>query len=90
MAPGAAEDQARDEAEGVMEERHIEQEDLDTIANLWQDRGNASLLQCFTAESNWELMSPEEYRSALRGLNNEQRQMVKFHRAWCKKALVWH
>ena len=88
VAPGAAEEQARDEVEGVVEERHIEQEDLDANANLQQDRGNASLLQCFTAESNRELMSPEEYRSALRGLNNKQRLMVKFHRAWCKKALV--
>ena len=39
---------------------------------------NTSLLQCFTAESSWELMSSEEYRSALRKLNNKQRQVVIF------------
>ena len=37
-----------------------------------------SLLQRFTAESSLELMSLEEYRSALRKLNNKQRQVVMF------------
>ena len=39
---------------------------------------NTSLLQCFTAESSRELMSSEEYRSALRKLSNKQRQMAMF------------
>ena len=39
---------------------------------------NTSLLQRFTAESSRELMSSEEYRSALRKLNNKQRQVVMF------------
>ena len=42
----------------------------------------------FTAETSREVMSPEEYRTALRGLNSKQRQVVMFHRAWCKKALL--
>ena len=37
-----------------------------------------TLLQRFTAESSRELMSSEEYRSALRKLNNKQRQVVMF------------
>ena len=37
-----------------------------------------SLLQCFTAESNRELMSSKEYHRALRKLNNKQRQVVMF------------
>ena len=88
VAPGAAEQQARGEEEGVEEERHIEQEDLDANANLHQEHSNTPLLQHFAAELNRELMSPEEYRAALRGLNKKQRQVVMFHRAWCKKALV--
>ena len=88
VAPGAGENHARDEAEGMEEERHIEQEDLDANANLQQEQGNTSLLQRFTAESSRQLMSSEEYRTALRNLNNKQRQVVMFHRAWCKKALV--
>ena len=40
---------------------------------------NTSLLQHFSAESSRELMSLEEYRSALlRKLNNKQRQVVMF------------
>ena len=88
VAPGAGENHARDEAEGMEEEQHIEQEDLDANANLQQEQGNTSLLQRFTAESSRQLMSSEEYRTALWNLNNKQRQVVMFHRAWCKKALV--
>ena len=61
VAPGAAEQQACDEAEGVEEERHIEQEDLDANANLAQEESNtSSLLQRFTVKSGRELMAPEE------------------------------
>ena len=35
-------------------------------------------LQGFTIESSWELMSLEEYCSALRKLKNKQRQVVMF------------
>ena len=37
VAPGAAEEQAQDEAEGVVEEEHIEQKHLYANANLQQD-----------------------------------------------------
>ena len=37
-----------------------------------------TLLQRFTAESSRELMSSEEYLSALRKLNNKQRQVMMF------------
>ena len=57
VALGAGENHARDEAEGMEEERHIEQEDLDANANLQQEQGNTSLLQHFTAESSRQLMS---------------------------------
>lgn len=41
-----------------------------------------------TAETNRKLISPEEYRAAIRGLNSKQRQVVMFHRAWCKHAVT--
>ena len=88
VAPGAAEQQAQDEVEGVEEERHIEQEDIDANAELQLQQSNASLLHRFTAECTREVMSPESYRSALRRLNTKQRQVVMFHQAWCKKALA--
>ena len=39
---------------------------------------NTSLLQCFNTESSQELISLEEYRSALRKQNSKQRQVVMF------------
>ena len=52
VAPGAAEQDARDRAEGAKEERTIEQEDLDANARLFQQQQQTSvpLLQRFTAE----------------------------------------
>ncbi len=90
VAPGAAEQHARDQAEGVEEERSIEQEDLDANARMLQQQQQSStpLLQRFTAETNRELLSPEEYRAAVRGLNKKQRQVVMFHRRWCKSAVT--
>lgn len=89
LAPGTVEQEARDRAEGVEEEQSIEQEDLDANASLFQQQQQATtpLLQRFTAETSRELLSPEEYRAAIRGLNSKQRQVVMFHRAWCKKAV---
>ena len=89
VAPGTVEQHARDEAEGVVEERSIEQDDLDANACLVQQQQHSTpLLQRFTAETNRELLSPEEYRAAIRGLNNKQRQVVIFHRRWCKSAII--
>ena len=90
VAPGAAEQDARDRAEGAEEERTIEQEDLDANARLFQQQQQTSvpLLQRFTAETNRELLSPEDYRTAIRGLNSKQRQVVMFNRAWCKRAVI--
>ena len=31
---------------------------------------------------------PDEYRKLLRSLNAKQKQMVMFHRSWCKKAAI--
>ena len=89
VAPGAAEQDAQHRAEGVQEERSIEQEDLDTNASQFlQQQPSVPLLQRFTAETNRELLSPEEYRAAIRGLNRKQRQVIMFHRAWCKRAVI--
>ena len=87
VAPGTAEQQARDQDEGVQVERDIDQEDLDANAQLVEQR-SAPLLQRFTMETSRDLLSPEEYRDAMRGLNSKQRQVVMYHRAWCKRAII--
>jgi len=63
VAPGASEQQARDQAEGIEEMQNIEQEDLDANAQLFQQQQTAPLLQRFRAETNRELLSPDQYRT---------------------------
>jgi DNA replication protein DnaC len=87
VAPGAAEQQAQAQAEGAEEVRHIEQEDLDANAALFQQQ-STPLLQRFALETNRELIPPDKYRELMRGLNTKQRQTVNFHRKWCKDAVI--
>ena len=57
VAPGTAEQQARDQDEGVQVERDIDQEDLDANAQIVEQR-SAPLLQRFTMETSRDLLSP--------------------------------
>ena len=68
--------------------RTIEQEDLAVNASLFQQQQTTSLLQRFSLETNRELISLDEYRELMRGLNTKQRQIVNFHRRWCKDAVM--
>ena len=45
---------------------------MDANAQLVEQR-SAPLLQRFTMETSKDLLSPEEYRHAMRGLNSKQR-----------------
>ena len=78
VAPGASEQQARDQVEGI--------EDLDAMHNYFQQQQTAPLLQQFSAETNRELLSHDQYRALMRGLNYKQR--VNFHRRWYKDAVI--
>ena len=42
----------------------------------------------FESAANIDAIAPEEYRQLLRGLNDEQRDVVMFHRKWCKEAVL--
>ena len=35
-----------------------------------------------------ELLSPDEYRAMMRGLNCKQKHVVGFHRRWCRSAVI--
>ena len=82
VAPGAAEQQAQAQAEGVEEMRTIEQEDLDANASLFQQQQTAPLLQRFSLETSRELIPPDLHHEFMRGLNTKHRQIVSFHRRW--------
>ena len=66
----------------------VEQEDLDANASLFQQQQTTPLLQRFSLEGNRELIPPDQYRKLVRGLNTKQRQIVNFHRRWCKDAVI--
>lgn len=88
VAPGTSEQQARDQDEGTEEMHSIEQEDLDANAQILQQQQTVPLLQRFSAEINRELLPPDEYRAMMRELNCKQKQVVDFHRRWCKSAII--
>ena len=67
--------------------RYIEQEDLEANAALFQQQ-SAPLLQRFGLETNRKLITADKYRELMRGLNAKQRQVVSFHRRWCKYAVI--
>ena len=68
--------------------RTIEQEDLDAHASFFQQQQTTTLLQRFSLETNRVLIPPDEYRQLMRGLNTKQRQIVNYHRRWCKDAVI--
>ncbi len=88
IAPGAEDQQAQDQMQGMEDLTTMEQEDLDANTELFQRRRTAPLLQRFTTENTQQLMSPDEYRQKMRQLNTKQRQIVDYHRRWCKNVVL--
>ncbi|XP_035683454.1 uncharacterized protein LOC118420666 [Branchiostoma floridae] len=96
LAPGAQEQQAEQEAEGVHNNRNIGLEDLEHNVDLndngngnqsYMDR-NAELHARYTAEANKALLTPDEYREMMRALNSKQRYIIDYHRQWCKDTVI--
>ncbi|XP_066268348.1 uncharacterized protein [Branchiostoma lanceolatum] len=94
LAPGAQQQQAEQEAEGVHTNRNIDPEDLQHNADL-HDEGNqsnmdryAELHARYTAEAKKSLLTPDEYREMMRTLNSKQRDIVDYHRQWCKETVI--
>ena len=89
IAPNALFQQAEQEAEGMVTERELPeegQENVDLAPN--SPTANRSELHArFSAELNKALMSPQEYRAMMRSLNTKQKEVIMFHRKWCKEAI---
>ena len=64
------------------------EEDLVNNANLLTSSTHGSLHVRFEGAANKQEIPADEYRELLRGLNAKQRQIVMFHRNWCKKAVL--
>ena len=88
IAPNTESSRAQSLAEGVEPLTEISQEDLDHHTNLFTSTTHGSLHARFESAVNKQQIPADEYRTLLRGLTAKQRQIVMFHRDWCKKAVV--
>ena len=90
VAPNVEFQQAEQEAEGIVQERELPEEDQHHNVDMNpQSTSNHSELHArFTTELNKTLMSPPEYRAMMRSLNSKQMDVIRFHRKWCKDAII--
>ena len=97
LAPGAEHGRGCDHDRGEVVERVVDQEDIDDNAALLNNpagsasgsgNGPANLALRFESAANKEIIPANEYRSLMRGLNSKQKEIVMFHRNWCKEATI--
>ena len=87
VAPGVEQQNIEDEQEGNVEERHLEQQDLDENAELMMAKVDNGIGQRFDTQTDTNLMSSAEYCKKMRQLNKEQQNIVQYHRKWCKSLI---
>ena len=78
LAPGTEANRANSLAEGSLVDN----------ANLFTTSTTSTIHTRYESAANSHEIPPEEYRKLLRGLNTKQKQIVMFHRNWCKQAVV--
>ena len=90
IAPETEHRRLLDEVEGSEVLRDMEQEDLDANAAMFQNprsEHQGELSARYDAQLRKDILQPKEYRSMVRGLNVKQREVVFYHRKWCKDAV---
>ena len=87
VAPGVEQQNIEDEQEGNVEERHLEQQDLDENAELMMAKVDKGIGQRFDTQTDTNLMSSAEYCKKMRQLNKEQQNIIQYHRKWCKSVI---
>ena len=88
IAPSTEEARAQALAEGSHVLTNVSQEDLRDNAALMTTT-TTNLHARFESASNTQEIAADEYpRLFLRALNDKQRDIVMFHRNWCKKAVI--
>ena len=88
IAPSTEENRSQSLAEGSESLTEVSQEDLRDNANLMTSTTTASLHVRFESATNRQAILPDQYRQLLRELNAKQRDIVMFHRNWCRKAVI--
>ena len=97
LAPGAEHGRGCDHDRGEVVESELDQEDIDDNAAILNNpagsdssggNGPADLAHRFESAASKEIIPANEYRSLMRGLNSKQKEIVMFHRKWCKEAVI--
>ena len=90
IAPETEHRRIIDEVEGTEVLRDMEQEDLDANAAMFQNPRSehpGEISARYDGQLRKDILQPKEYRSMVRGLNVKQREVVFYHRRWCKDAV---
>ncbi len=89
IAPNTESTQAQSRAQGSEQLTDVSQEDIDNNANLFTSTNSGGSLHArFETAASKQEIPPSQYRELVRGLNAKQRQMVMYHRRWCKNAVL--
>ena len=88
IAPGAEHNRLLEEHEGEEVERNLEQEDLDANAEMIAGTPPRRQMTYYTGEANKQLLSHKEYCQMMQSLNTKQRELIMYHRKWCKEAVI--
>ena len=90
IAPENEHNELMDRAEGTEEERPMLVDDLNANQALFEgpaSNENREITARLDTEVEKNTLTPSEYREMMRHLNNEQRQIIMYNRAWCKNAI---
>ena len=88
MAPSNQEGQLRSMNEGTDNLTDLSQEDLLANARILAQSSDAGRIQSrYESAANASEIQPNEYRQMMRQLNDKQKEIVMFHRNWCKEAV---
>ena len=86
IAPSTEESRMQSMAEGSEQLTEVSQQDLRDNESILTSRPNLHVR--FESAANQLEIPPDQYREYMRGLNEQQRSIVMFHRDWCKKAVL--
>ena len=87
VAPNAEQQRLEDEVEGFVEERHLDQQDLDENEKLIQGRSDRGVSHRFDTQVDTNILSSDDYCKKMQQLNEKQRKIVGYHRNWCKSVV---
>ena len=92
VAPNAEYQQAQQQDQGTVTEREVGpnnelNENVDLVSN-YTTANRSELHARYSAQLGKALMTVREYRVMMRSLNNQQLQVVRIHRKWCKDTII--